>query len=431
MEDEVLQKVNFKYYIGQQLQCKKSVLTITNKEVRVKRIQDKRYNTFYNNYQKWYKYTCNKCGYSNGWRQENQMLLSGCPCCSGNVIVEDINSFGAYYPHLLLYFVDKNDAFKIGHGSKKDVFVECPLCHNQRYINAYFLAKRGFVCNKCSDHISYPEKFMMSFLNQCNVKYIYQLSKKDFQWCEKFKYDFYLPDYNCIIETNGEQHYGNAFTCANAKSYAELLSDDLEKKALAVSNGIEYYEWIDCSKSDADTIVKGILDSELCSILSINITDIDIKKCDIDANKNLLKEVCEFYNTHKEMTPPMIAPIFKVRRQTILNYLKKGTDLGLCSYDVKKAKIESRFKGAKIVGELKSKPVEVFYKESSIGIFKKANNVVKYFDVKFSIKLNSSNISAACRGQYKHHKGYAFKYITKEEYESRPQDQRDLPEDEI
>jgi radical SAM protein with 4Fe4S-binding SPASM domain len=53
------------------------------------------------------------------------------------------------------------------------------------------LARQGFSCKNCGDNITYPEKFIKSFLEQAKIKYIYQLSKKDFNWCDKYKYGFH------------------------------------------------------------------------------------------------------------------------------------------------------------------------------------------------------------------------------------------------
>ena len=59
----------------------------------------------------------------------------------------------------------------------------------------------------CGDKVSYDEKFLSSILSQLKVDFATQLSKSTFNWCDKYRYDFYIPSLNMIIETHGIQHY--------------------------------------------------------------------------------------------------------------------------------------------------------------------------------------------------------------------------------
>ena len=292
-------------------------------------------------------------------------------------------------------------------------------------MSIYNLTKKGFSCSKCSDKISYPEKFMMSLLNQLDIKYIYQLSKKHFDWCKNFRYDFYLPDYNCIIETNGGQHYGKLINKNIDINY--LISNDLEKKSEAIYQGIEFYEWIDCSYSTPEYIINSIQESNLCKILCFNIKDINVQKCDFDASKNILKEICDYFNNNENITPNMLSNIFHLSTPTIKTYLKRGTKLGLCNYSTIKMKEIGKQKVAKYIHETRSLQIEAFDKSgTSMGVFYNANSVSKYFKDKLNITIHVSNIGAVCLGRYKQAKGYTFKYISKEEYNNRQQEQKDL-----
>lgn len=67
---------------------------------------------------------------------------------------------------------------------------------------------KGYGCPKCK--ISTGELPIKIFLEQNNIKYIFQ---KKFDDCKnpntnkKLPFDFYLPDYNCCIEFDGQQHF--------------------------------------------------------------------------------------------------------------------------------------------------------------------------------------------------------------------------------
>jgi hypothetical protein len=61
------------------------------------------------------------------------------------------------------------------------------------------------ICNK-----SHGEKTIMSILNKYNIKYIVEHTYDDLLGVSnksKLKFDFYLPDYNVLIEFQGKHHY--------------------------------------------------------------------------------------------------------------------------------------------------------------------------------------------------------------------------------
>jgi hypothetical protein len=109
---------------------------------------------------------------------------------------------------------DKWGSFTIPKGTKILVKVEdlpkgsdvlitriCDVCgtenYNKKYSRVLNERKNGFdKCSKCVEGISYPEKFMISILNQLKIKYKHQ---KTFKWSENKKYDFFVERFNCII----------------------------------------------------------------------------------------------------------------------------------------------------------------------------------------------------------------------------------------
>jgi len=188
---------------------------------------------------------------------------------------------------------------------------------------------KGFSsCPKCSDGISYPEKFLFSFLSQLGTKFKTQLSKADFNWCEKYRYDFYLEDFNVIVETHGLQHYRQSeLRWGNLK---DGENTDSVKKDLAVKNNINDYIILDCRESNINWIKKSILESNLINFPSFKIELINWDKCHKDACSTKIKAVCDLWNdgnTIGEIVNQMILSSYTVRR-----YLKKGTSINWCSY---------------------------------------------------------------------------------------------------
>ena len=424
--DKNVNNIKWKYNIDEIVSNDKANFLILDKEIKPRQTYNKNNGNYYTTKDKYYKYQCLKCGYID-WKLESNLKKRNCACCSGRIPVKGINTLGDIRPDLIKYFVNPDDAFKITKGVKNKQNLICPICKHQKQMTVSHLVERGFSCPKCDDNISYPEKFMMSLLDQLKIKYIYQLSKKHFKWCKNFKYDFYLPDYNCIIETNGIQHYGKPIH--KNQSYDEILSADLEKKAEAISNGIAFYEWIDCAISSSEYIVNSILESKMCEILHFSFDDIDLKQCEYIASKSILKDICDCYSQNHKITLYKMEDIFQLSRQTIRKYLKRGNTIGLCDYRVNKSKRDNTKPSKNISG----KPVEIIDDQKySIGICNSAVSTSKFLNDTFGISIHPVTIRNICREQReKPCKGYAFKYITKEEYESRPQDHRDLSEEEI
>ena len=104
---------------------------------------------------------------------------------------------------------------------------------------------------------------------------------------------------------------------------------------LALENNCKLIR-IDCTESNAQNIFKNILKSELSEIL--NLKDFDWKECGIKSSKSLLVEVCKYYNEHPEKTSKELSSIFKISRDTVLTYLRKGKELGICTVQVSNRK---------------------------------------------------------------------------------------------
>ena len=89
-------------------------------------------------------------------------------------------------------------------GSLDKLDLMCPNGHKfkmsfEKFYNA------GHRCVKCSE--SKGEREITRILNQYNIKNISQYKFDDCKFKQSLPFDFYLPDYNVLIEYDGEQHY--------------------------------------------------------------------------------------------------------------------------------------------------------------------------------------------------------------------------------
>ena len=279
--------------------------------------------------QKYCNYHCNKCG-NEGWIRERHLLSGGgCNACSKHrkIAVTGINTIYDITPWMMDLGVNIEDAKKYTPNSHSKIIVKCPYCGKEKITtpNKIYINK-SIKCGFCNDNTSYPEKIIKIILNKLNVKYKVQYSP---DWIKPKRYDFYLPDYNIIIETHGRQHYDeNSFGVLK-----ETIINDKYKMDMALENNIIDYIIIDCRISDIDWIKENILKSKLNKIFDlskINWDEIEVQAI----YNNVFKEVVDYWNNNITNVKEL-HDIFNLGKTTIYRYLKKGNELGLCIYNNK------------------------------------------------------------------------------------------------
>lgn len=299
---------------------------------------------------------------------------------SSSLNCNQCNVIAYTHPHLVKYLVNKEDAYKYSYGISRKLSVKCPDCGYEKDIYFGNLIKQGLGCI-CRDGKSYPEKFLFNFLTQLlKDDFSIQLTKNNFKWCDQFRYDFYIPIINGIIETHGLQHYEERMGWSSPE---ELQKIDKNKEYLAKQNGITNYITLDCRRSELKWIKNSIMNSELPSLLNFKEDDIDWLKCHEFSCKNLVKVICDLWDTETKSVLE-IAEQFKVNRNTVVVYLKQGAELGWCNYDPIKETLE---KSSLI------KPIKIICLTTG-EIFNSISDAFR--------KYNITNISNCCLKKYKY-----------------------------
>lgn len=397
--------IDWQFEVGQTIKDDKRDMIIIDKKI-IEKYNEKEH---YMSYKKYYKYHCNKCGYES-WRNEGDIKSKKiCPCCckSPQVIVKDINDVATTNPELVQYFINKEDACCVSYGSNKEVWLKCPKCGNEIKETLNKFRKRNLSCSKCSDGVSYPEKFMFNVLEQLNLKVITQFGKVQQKWCKNYKYDFYF-EYNnesYIIETHGLQHYDESMTFN--RTLEEEQENDKLKKELALANGINHYIIINSSYSELEWMKDNILQSELNNIFDLS--NIDWQQSAKFGCKSLVKEVCEYWNDKSEYESIKdVSKNFKIVCEgTIRNYLKQGTEAGWCNYDPKE---ESRKSAC--TNWMK---VEVYKNDTLLYTFESGNQLIRESESKLGFKLSYKSMKKAIQVYPNSYNGFIFKAFTKEE----------------
>lgn len=409
-----------KYKIGDKIIDEKRNITITGSKIKYR--DKKTDGKIYQMKQEYYLYHCNNCGYDGEIEKHHfDKEGKGCIVCAGRKVVYGINDLYTQRPDLLVYIVDKEKAKTYTPSSHNYEDCKCPECgyvKNMRISNLNF---KGFKCDRCNDNISYPNKFLASFLNQLmdnNLILNYEL-EKTFKWSNNKRYDAFIVLNNgqtLIIEAHGNQHFGyknihNKTFKNGTKTLQEEQRNDADKCWLAYKNGIDNYVQLDCRESNLDFIKTSIENSIIGSLLTLS--KVNWEECNSFATSSFLLKVCNYWEENKKQNPNLstkdVGEYFKMNRFTIIKYLKQGGKLGFCTYNPKQEMEYSRTRKDK---DIKTRKRIGIYKDGVLlGEYECMARLQEEYLDKYNIKLDLSNIQAVARGKRKTHKGFTFKYL--------------------
>ena len=268
--------------------------------------------------------------------------LSGCAVCNGKIVQVGINDLWTTAPEIAELLTTPEDGYTVTKHSDKYKNFTCPICGKILNRKITTVAFNGLCCPHCSEKVSYPERFMVSFLNQLHIDYkiqkIFKWSKKivheNKRLCGNKKYDFYIKD-GIIIETHGKQHYiESSFTQKGARSLQEEQENDKLKENIALKNGINYYIIIDCRESNVEWIKNSILNSELNNLY--NLSGIDWEECNKYATGSKIEEAARLWNDG--LSTGDIKDKMHISHTTVITYLNKAVELNMCNYNKKESK---------------------------------------------------------------------------------------------
>ena len=349
----------------------------------------------------YYQYRCNKCGYEcqDGYRAgepfkglwrtayEFDSGHKGCACCNHSITVPGINSIADTHPELTKYFIN-GDEYKYPATSSSIVSMICTQCGYIRKQMISVLTLNGLSCPLCANTISIGERIMCSLLKFQNIEF-----KKEFTFPDnKKRYDFYLSEYNTIIEVHGSQHYVQ--TSNTWGTVKEQQQNDEYKKQLALNKGIAHYIVINAKMSEFNYIKDSIINSELASIISLD--NVDWIEIEDEVNQNgVVKEMCEYWESHPEATIVDLENMFHRSEKIIYDRLKIGYEMGWC---------HKRDTKAPVVRPIKYVDTNIYFRDAKIA----SRNSIEFFGK----KIPDSTI----RYKAKHNK--EFQYISREEFNS-------------
>lgn len=111
--------------------------------------------------------------------------------------------------------------------------------------NGHLACKNG--CPKCKESIG--ELRIRNFLEKNKINYIKEYKVPPY----KYRYDYYLPDFNLLIEYHGIQHYKPVNLFGGLEVFKKQCESDLRKKQIAYENNYHFLV-LNTSHTNADDL---------------------------------------------------------------------------------------------------------------------------------------------------------------------------------
>lgn len=191
-----------------------------------------------------------------------------CPYCSHNRVTKE-DSLGSYLKdiNLLRLYSNENEksAFEYGIKSNKKVKWKCHNDTHEDYERCISNANKYYYsCPKC--RMSSGEARVYNYLNINNIKFEQQIKYDNLLGVNggKLSYDFYLKDYNTLIEFQGEQHrkFMSGFH-NNVSDFEKQQEHDRRKKEYAEKNKIKLLEIWYRDFDKIEDILNNLLEREV------------------------------------------------------------------------------------------------------------------------------------------------------------------------
>lgn len=130
------------------------------------------------------------------------------------------------------------------------VFIKCPNDNHNPYWAYWTNIISGYTCSLCylEDSMSHGEHMAESILKMHNINFNPQKRFDDCRDKHTLPFDFYLPDYNLIIEIMGEQHEHPVDYFGGEEAFEKCIYHDKMKRDYLKANNIHcldiwYYDF--------------------------------------------------------------------------------------------------------------------------------------------------------------------------------------------
>lgn len=171
----------------------------------------------------------------------NILQGKGCPDCARKKLRNKlVKSHDKYVDELLI--INRNIKV-IGQyvNSQTPITHKCLICDCEWEASPSNTLK-GVGCPNCGSCNSIGEKAISDWFEEYNFSFQRQKTFDDCKDKIKLRFDFYLPDYNILIEYNGRQHYEPIEYFGGQKAFETQVLRDKIKKEYCQKNNILLFE---------------------------------------------------------------------------------------------------------------------------------------------------------------------------------------------
>lgn len=345
-----------------------------------------------------------QCKKEHIWLAEPDNVLrgSGCPYCNDKAVLIGYNDIWTTRPDIARLFVDPEDGYKYTKSAHNKVNFRCPKCGkilNKRINDVY---NCGLSCSRCSDGVSYPNKFARALLDQLPV--VNHIHEYHPDWLKPYFYDNYF-EYNnkkYVLEMDGGLGHGKKRFGSKDKD-TKGLEIDVYKDTLAIQQDIQVIR-VDCDykmQERFEYIKNNLLSSYLGVIFDLS--SINWHLCDQISQESLVKKACDLYSSGIKNFNE-IASILRVDKTTVHRYIKNGTRIGWCDYDPQRASAEAKAHNCNTIPiNMVDDDVNIIYKFCNI------QDCINQIKELYDINIYRESIINSCR-TYKPYKGFNFRF---------------------
>lgn len=184
---------------------------------------------------------CKICNYEWNAYSSNVLKGHGCKKCANKKISE---SFTKTHEQFITELKQVNNEIEILEsytGGFNKIMCKCKKC-NKEWLAIPNTLLRGSGCPSCN--YSHGEKRIENYLNEHKITFIQQMKYKELVGLKngQLSYDFYLPEYNLLIEFQGEQHEHVKSYFGGIKNFEKQQEHDRRKREYAKQNNINLLE---------------------------------------------------------------------------------------------------------------------------------------------------------------------------------------------
>lgn len=138
----------------------------------------------------------------------------------------------------------------INNSTPLDIMCKCGCPFKRKYNN--FKDSKQYYCNKCTTQSKGEEK-IIQILSENKVRYIYQHKFDNCKFKKVLTFDFFLPEYNILIEYDGRQHYEISEFFGGLDEFIRVKIRDTVKDMYCKENNIKliripYWEYKNLKK---------------------------------------------------------------------------------------------------------------------------------------------------------------------------------------